>query len=101
MLYPPMVRKYLPRKEKDTAKKWLVILGAIVLYQIYCEDATACDIEYPGNTIAPLETRPPSAELLKGTSSQQPANVSILFFMTMDPKELNAVFSGNTMNGRD
>lgn len=101
VLYPRLVKKYLPREEKDTARKWLVILGAIVLFQIYCEDATECDVELTGTTIVPLETRPPSAKLLKEMSSQRSSNVSILFFMTVDPEKLNAVFSEGTSRERD
>lgn len=88
VLYPPMVKKYLPREEKDPTKKWLVILGAIVFLQIYCEDATECDIGFSIDIMVPipLESRPPSAGLWTETSFQQPANVSIFFFMAVDPE---------------
>lgn len=87
VLYPPPVKRYLPRQEKDTTKKWLLILGAIMLLQIYCEDATECDLDFPTNTIVaiPMETGPTSNRLME-TSIQQPSNVSILFFMTVDPE---------------
>ncbi|KAM4665193.1 uncharacterized protein O3C94_013088 [Discoglossus pictus] len=45
VLYPAQVRKYLPPKEKDTVKKWLLILGAVVLLQIFIEDPDQSDIE--------------------------------------------------------
>lgn len=52
MLYPAQVRKYLPRQEKDKAKKWLLILGAIVFFQIFLEDGDQCDREVHKTLVA-------------------------------------------------
>ncbi|XP_010182718.1 PREDICTED: radiation-inducible immediate-early gene IEX-1-like, partial [Mesitornis unicolor] len=38
VLYPAQVRKYLPRQEKDLAKRWLLLCAGIVLMQVLTED---------------------------------------------------------------
>lgn len=37
VLYPPHGRKYLPRQEKDPAKRWLLLFAGITLLQILAE----------------------------------------------------------------
>ena len=41
VLYPPLVRRPLPREEPDSALRWLVLLSALLFLQIYTEE-TAC-----------------------------------------------------------
>uniref|UniRef100_A0A3B4FMD8 Radiation-inducible immediate-early gene IEX-1 n=1 Tax=Pundamilia nyererei TaxID=303518 RepID=A0A3B4FMD8_9CICH len=38
VMYPAKVRMHLPPPEKSQAKRWLVILCLVVLWQIYTED---------------------------------------------------------------
>ncbi|XP_051788289.1 radiation-inducible immediate-early gene IEX-1 [Erpetoichthys calabaricus] len=39
VMYPPIVRKYLPRPERGSlVKRWLLILSAVVLVQVYMEE---------------------------------------------------------------
>lgn len=38
MLYPAQVRKYLPRQEKDLAKRWLLVFAGVILMQVLTED---------------------------------------------------------------
>lgn len=38
VMYPAKVRMYLPPAEKSPAKRWLVILCLVVLWQIYTEE---------------------------------------------------------------
>uniref|UniRef100_A0A8C6Z162 Radiation-inducible immediate-early gene IEX-1 n=1 Tax=Nothoprocta perdicaria TaxID=30464 RepID=A0A8C6Z162_NOTPE len=38
VLYPARVRKYLPRQEKDLAKRWLLVFAGIILMQVLTED---------------------------------------------------------------
>ncbi|XP_069025486.1 radiation-inducible immediate-early gene IEX-1 [Embiotoca jacksoni] len=41
VMYPAKVRMHLPPPEKSQAKRWLVILCLVVLWQIYTEEADA------------------------------------------------------------
>ncbi|CAN9512677.1 unnamed protein product [Ophioblennius macclurei] len=41
VMYPAKVRMHLPPPEKSPAKRWLVVLCLVVLWQIYTEDACA------------------------------------------------------------
>ncbi|KAM7018801.1 radiation-inducible immediate-early gene IEX-1 [Tautogolabrus adspersus] len=41
VMYPAKVRMHLPPPEKNQAKRWLVILCLVVLWQIYTEDPCA------------------------------------------------------------
>lgn len=41
VMYPAKVRMHLPPPEKSQAKRWLVILCLVVLWQIYTEDPCA------------------------------------------------------------
>ncbi|KAG8011763.1 hypothetical protein GBF38_004090 [Nibea albiflora] len=41
VMYPAKVRMHLPPPEKSQAKRWLVILCLVVLWQIYSEDPCA------------------------------------------------------------
>lgn len=38
VLYPAQVRKYLPRQEKDLAKRWLLFFVGVILMQVLTED---------------------------------------------------------------
>ncbi|XP_049908106.1 radiation-inducible immediate-early gene IEX-1 [Epinephelus moara] len=41
VMYPAKVRMHLPPPEKNQAKRWLIILCLVVLWQIYTEDPCA------------------------------------------------------------
>ncbi|XP_010778803.1 radiation-inducible immediate-early gene IEX-1 [Notothenia coriiceps] len=41
VMYPAKVRMHLPPQEKSQAKRWLVILCLVVLWQIYTEEPSA------------------------------------------------------------
>ncbi|KAM9810562.1 radiation-inducible immediate-early gene IEX-1 [Neosynchiropus ocellatus] len=41
VMYPAKVRMHLPPPERSRAKRWLVVLCLVVLWQIYTEDAGA------------------------------------------------------------
>ncbi|KAK1893004.1 Radiation-inducible immediate-early IEX-1 [Dissostichus eleginoides] len=41
VMYPAKVRMHLPPQEKSQAKRWLVILCLVVLWQIYTEEPCA------------------------------------------------------------
>lgn len=41
VMYPAKVRMHLPPPERSQAKRWLVILCLVVLWQIYIEDPSA------------------------------------------------------------
>lgn len=52
VMYPAKVRMHLPPPEKSQAKRWLVILCLVVLWQIYTEDPST---ETPlGNAESPI-----------------------------------------------
>ncbi|XP_047448956.1 radiation-inducible immediate-early gene IEX-1 [Mugil cephalus] len=52
VMYPAKVRMHLPPPEKSRAKRWLVILCLVVLWQIYTEEPCA---ETPlGSTDSPI-----------------------------------------------
>uniref|UniRef100_A0A8C8T127 Radiation-inducible immediate-early gene IEX-1 n=1 Tax=Pelusios castaneus TaxID=367368 RepID=A0A8C8T127_9SAUR len=38
VLYPPQVRRYLPRQETDSVKRWLLFLAVVIIIQIFTED---------------------------------------------------------------
>lgn len=52
VMYPAKVRMHLPPPEKSQAKRWLVILCLVVLWQIYTEDT--CTETALGNTESPI-----------------------------------------------
>lgn len=52
VMYPAKVRMHLPPPEKSQAKRWLVILCLVVLWQIYTEDP--CTETALGNTESPI-----------------------------------------------
>ncbi|XP_028852521.1 radiation-inducible immediate-early gene IEX-1 [Denticeps clupeoides] len=41
VLYPSTVRRHLPPAEKSPAKRWLLVLCLVVLFQIWTEEAAA------------------------------------------------------------
>nr|XP_029500613.1 radiation-inducible immediate-early gene IEX-1 [Oncorhynchus nerka] len=40
VLYPPLVRRVLPREEPDSARRWLLLLSALLFLQIYTEESS-------------------------------------------------------------
>lgn len=44
VLYPPGVRKIMPKEESDPARRWLFLLSALLFLQIYMEEGL-CDIQ--------------------------------------------------------
>uniref|UniRef100_A0A3Q2R1S1 Uncharacterized protein n=1 Tax=Fundulus heteroclitus TaxID=8078 RepID=A0A3Q2R1S1_FUNHE len=71
VMYPAKVRMHLPAPERSQAKRWLVILCLVVLWQIYTEEPCAeappsadCSIsEYQGFTPLGLNNLPVSLSL--------------------------------------
>uniref|UniRef100_A0A3Q2Q1M2 Uncharacterized protein n=1 Tax=Fundulus heteroclitus TaxID=8078 RepID=A0A3Q2Q1M2_FUNHE len=60
VMYPAKVRMHLPAPERSQAKRWLVILCLVVLWQIYTEEPCAeappsadCSITSPSRTPPP------------------------------------------------
>lgn len=52
VMYPAKVRMHLPPPEKNQAKRWLVILCLVVLWQVYTEEPTAETPLAPASTAA-------------------------------------------------
>lgn len=46
VLYPPGARKILPKEKSDPAKRWLLLLSALLFLQIYMEDGL-CETPQP------------------------------------------------------
>ena len=38
VLYPPRVRKVLPKEDADPTRRWLILLSTLLFLQIYTED---------------------------------------------------------------
>ncbi|KAM9392157.1 radiation-inducible immediate-early gene IEX-1 [Pholidichthys leucotaenia] len=55
VMYPAKVRMHLPPPEKSQAKRWLVILCLVVLWQIYTEEP--CAETPPGRSDGPVSDR--------------------------------------------
>lgn len=49
VLYPPLVRRHLPTERPDPARRWLLLLSALLFLQIYTE-------EVPCGAWDPLQT---------------------------------------------
>lgn len=78
VMYPAKVRMHLPPPEKNQAKRWLVILCLVVLWQIYTEDpcaetalgsADSSVSDYQGFPFQSAEEQRTSSELLSATAS--------------------------------
>ncbi|XP_031695627.1 radiation-inducible immediate-early gene IEX-1-like [Anarrhichthys ocellatus] len=52
VMYPAKVRMHLPPPEKSPAKRWLLILCLVVLWQIYTEEP--CADTLPGSADGPV-----------------------------------------------
>lgn len=52
VMYPAKVRMHLPPPEKSQAKRWLIILCLVVLWQIYTEEP--CAETTPGSADSPI-----------------------------------------------
>uniref|UniRef100_A0A671QSC2 Radiation-inducible immediate-early gene IEX-1 n=1 Tax=Sinocyclocheilus anshuiensis TaxID=1608454 RepID=A0A671QSC2_9TELE len=44
VLYPPGLRKIMPKEESDPARRWLLLLSALLFLQIYMEEGL-CDTQ--------------------------------------------------------
>ncbi|XP_048099459.1 radiation-inducible immediate-early gene IEX-1-like [Alosa alosa] len=42
VLYPPLVRRPLPTERPDPARRWLLLLSALLFLQIYTEEVPCC-----------------------------------------------------------
>uniref|UniRef100_A0A3Q3X2L3 Radiation-inducible immediate-early gene IEX-1 n=1 Tax=Mola mola TaxID=94237 RepID=A0A3Q3X2L3_MOLML len=78
VMYPAKVRMHLPPPEKSQAKRWLVILCLVVLWQIYTEEPCA-------------EAMPGSADHHDTECVPSFFNKNVLFF----PPPLISPFAGN------
>ncbi|XP_078405783.1 radiation-inducible immediate-early gene IEX-1 [Cetorhinus maximus] len=60
ILYPAAARRYLPRRQRDHIKTWLLVLGAVVALQIYWEQpaplAGEGELSSPGGTGLPVNS---------------------------------------------
>uniref|UniRef100_A0A3Q1I8W6 Radiation-inducible immediate-early gene IEX-1 n=1 Tax=Anabas testudineus TaxID=64144 RepID=A0A3Q1I8W6_ANATE len=59
VMYPAKVRMHLPPPEKSQAKRWLVVLCLVVLWQIYTEEPCA-ETKAPGTCLTTLRPSPGS-----------------------------------------
>uniref|UniRef100_A0A4W6G475 Zgc:158343 n=1 Tax=Lates calcarifer TaxID=8187 RepID=A0A4W6G475_LATCA len=57
VMYPAKVRMHLPPPEKSQAKRWLVILCLVVLWQIYTEEPCA---ETPNKAVCAFSFNSPT-----------------------------------------
>uniref|UniRef100_A0A674IE49 Radiation-inducible immediate-early gene IEX-1 n=1 Tax=Terrapene triunguis TaxID=2587831 RepID=A0A674IE49_9SAUR len=59
VLYPSQVRRYLPRQEADSVKRWLLFLIGVILMQIFTEnpDATAAPEDKYANLVCVQQLR--------------------------------------------
>ncbi|KAL6114968.1 ier3 [Pungitius sinensis] len=54
VMYPAKVRMHLPPPERSAAKRWLLVLCLVVLWQIYTEEPCGADALAPGSTDGPV-----------------------------------------------
>ncbi|TRY96695.1 hypothetical protein DNTS_005943 [Danionella cerebrum] len=69
VMYPAMVRKYLPKDEKSPVKRWLIILCLVVFMQIYTEEGSVETAQSEG----PAFTEATSYNLLPFQSAEEQA----------------------------
>uniref|UniRef100_A0A672MIE8 Radiation-inducible immediate-early gene IEX-1 n=1 Tax=Sinocyclocheilus grahami TaxID=75366 RepID=A0A672MIE8_SINGR len=43
VLYPPGLRKIMPKEESDPARRWLLLLSALLFLQIYMEEGSTLE----------------------------------------------------------
>lgn len=75
VMYPAKVRMHLPPPERSQAKRWLLLLVLVVLWQVYTEepwvDAEAAAGDYQTFPFQPAE-RIPSSEQISGCHDSRP-----------------------------
>ncbi|XP_068594856.1 radiation-inducible immediate-early gene IEX-1 [Brachionichthys hirsutus] len=71
VMYPAKVRMHLPPPEKNRAKRWLVVLCLVVLWQIYTEEP--CADAPPGSADSPVSAslQPAEEDLHSGSPVPQ------------------------------
>ncbi|KAI2664981.1 hypothetical protein H4Q32_003312 [Labeo rohita] len=74
VLYPPGLRKIMPKEESDPARRWLVLLSALLFLQIYMEEGL-CDTQ--GVPDQPLALEDQSSMLEENPFSQTPSDVDV------------------------
>ncbi|KAM8886050.1 radiation-inducible immediate-early gene IEX-1 [Spinachia spinachia] len=57
VMYPAKVRMHLPPPERSPAKRWLLVLCLVVLWQIYTEEPCGADPLAPGSADGPVSVR--------------------------------------------
>lgn len=70
VLYPPLVRRHLPAERPDPARRWLLLLSALLFLQIYTEEVPCCAWD-------PLQTETAAAAALHHQSSLQECEVLV------------------------
>lgn len=74
VLYPPGLRKIVPKEESDPARCWLVLLSALLFFQIYMEEGL-CDTQ--GIPDRPQAQDDQSSMLEENPFSQAPSEVDV------------------------
>ncbi|KAL3062353.1 hypothetical protein OYC64_002209 [Pagothenia borchgrevinki] len=70
VMYPAKVRMHLPPQEKSQAKRWLVILCLVVLWQIYTEEPCAdTPLGSSDSSVSDYQGFSASSELMSSTPS--------------------------------
>lgn len=102
VMYPAKVRMHLPPPEKSRAKRWLVILCLVVLWQIYTEEPCA---ETPlGSTESPIsdyqgfrfQSAEEQARQLSDTEEHDSSSEQIIPNTTCSKPSLDADTTGST-----
>lgn len=74
VLYPPGLRKIMPKEESDPARRWLLMLSALLFLQIYMEEGF-CDTQ--GVPDRPQAQDDQSSMLEENPFSQAPSEVDV------------------------
>uniref|UniRef100_A0A3B4YCG6 Zgc:158343 n=1 Tax=Seriola lalandi dorsalis TaxID=1841481 RepID=A0A3B4YCG6_SERLL len=91
VMYPAKVRMHLPPPEKSQAKRWLVILCMVVLWQIYTEEPCA---DTPTSSDLPSELTTVfsdmSVDLVSWRCMSKTYNQLTVVFLFMAPARLDS-----------
>jgi len=75
VMYPPTVRMHLPPAERSPAKRWLLVLILVVLWQVYTEEPGADSPDSPA--VLPLQAAEEPACLQSCPWSRVLSNTSV------------------------
>nr|XP_040025812.1 radiation-inducible immediate-early gene IEX-1 [Gasterosteus aculeatus aculeatus] len=77
VMYPAKVRMHLPPPERSAAKRWLLVLCLVVLWQIYTEEPCGSDPLAPGGADGPVSVSDFQSYTCPQQSAEEPPRAEL------------------------